>query len=406
MQAIGIKSVRRLGQQNSIDFEVNSRFHNFYAEGLVTSNSHAVSYSAMAALTVFYKFNYPKEFFLALLRMAKHESDSLTEIAAISRDMGDFGIELLPPDLNKSGEDFELEGNNIRFGLSAIKGISTKIMSKFSGFKDKHASRIDLFLSAKQAGISIGVLSALIQAGAIESLHNRSRSYMVLEAQTWNILKDREKLLVKDLIESGECRDVLSCIKKLNEEIKNDKGMPQIKDSRFSTIKRDYEKYKSIYLMNSRNEDLANYFYEKELLGRSYSQSLSSIFSKKCEKLMSIKEFQEELNPNEKGLIVGVVSEKVSKTSSKGNPYIKYTIHDESAQIDCFIFSTAHSDKIGLIREDNGGKLPEEKDIVVLKGMRKDETACYVDKLGIQSSKIFMKLKDLKDAEETSDENS
>ncbi|MFM7859790.1 MAG: hypothetical protein ACKO96_49625, partial [Flammeovirgaceae bacterium] len=70
--------------------------------------SHSLAYAAMAALTIYYKFNHPHEFFLALLRMAKHESDSLGEIAAINRDMLSFGIQLLPPDLNKSGKDFSL----------------------------------------------------------------------------------------------------------------------------------------------------------------------------------------------------------------------------------------------------------------------------------------------------------
>ena len=54
--------------------------------------SHSISYSAMAALTIYFKFNHSREFFLALLRMAKNEQDSLGEISTISQEMKHFGI--------------------------------------------------------------------------------------------------------------------------------------------------------------------------------------------------------------------------------------------------------------------------------------------------------------------------
>jgi DNA-directed DNA polymerase III PolC len=360
--------------------------------------SHSLSYSAMSALTVYYKFNHPKEFFLALLRMAKHESDSLDEIALITQDMQNFGIKLLPPDLNKSGDDFEIDGGDIRYGLSAMKGVSDKVIQKFKDFRGTYSNKIDLFTAAKQAKISIGVLSGLIQAGALESLNTKSRSYLVLEAQTWNLLKDREKLLVKDLICSNQFEDVLSSLKYLNEEAKNEKGKPEITDSRFKTIKRDYENYKNIYLMNKRNEDLANFFYETELLGFSHSQSLSTIFKAKNPNILSIKHFNDNLADGEEGIIVGVVKDKISRTSKNGNPYVKYQISDDSGHIDCFIFSSQKFDKIDRVKKENDGRLPEEKDVVVIKGNKKDGGAIYVNQLGIQSAKIFMKLSEIKDA--------
>ena len=360
--------------------------------------SHSAAYSAMAALTTYFKFNHTKEFFLALLRMAKNEQDSLNEINIISIEMKDFGIELLPPDLAKSGEDFEIEGANIRYGLSAIKGISKKVIEKMLNFRGEYNSKIDLFIAAKQAKISIGVLSALIQAGALQSINNKSRSRLVLEAQTWNLLKDREKILVKQLVESGKFDDVLNCVKALNEIIKDDKGSPIIKDSRFSTIKRDYDKFKTIYLLNSRNEELANFFYEKALLGMSYSESLSSIFGKKNENIKDIKHCNS-LNDKSNLFFVGVVNDVLKRTSKNGNPYVKYSVSDETGSMDCFIFSSQKWDKLAECKKDNGDKLPDEGDVVVIKGTKKDGNACYVDKLGIQTAKIYMALRDLKDQE-------
>jgi DNA polymerase-3 subunit alpha len=358
--------------------------------------SHSISYSAMSALTIYFKFNHPKEFFLALLRMAKNEQDSLGEISCISQEMKHFGIKLLPPDLAKSKEDFEIEGNNIRYGLSAIKGISKKVIEKMINFRGVYSSKIDLFIAAKQAKISIGVLSALIQAGALQSLNTKTRSRMVLEAQTWNLLKDKEKIIIKQFIEAGKYDDVLSSLKALNTEIKDDKGKPMLKDSRFSTIKRDYDKFKTIYLLNSRNENLANFFYEKELLGMPYSESLSAIFKRKNENIKSIEECN---NANEKASLffAGIVTDITKRTSKNGNPYIKYELSDESGKIECFVFSSDKRDKLEECRQNNGGKLPEEGDILVVKANKKDGNACYAEKIGIQTAKIYMALRDLKD---------
>ena len=59
-------------------------------------------------------------------------------------------------------------------------------------------------MSAKQAGLNIGVLSALIQAGLLDSFVSKNRCRLVLEAQTFNILTDREK---RNFIALGEAYD-------------------------------------------------------------------------------------------------------------------------------------------------------------------------------------------------------
>ena len=85
------------------------------------NKSHSVSYAALAASTVYLKFKYPKEFFLSLLKMTRHEPDPIAEISKIHKEMDLFDIKLLPPHLTKSEMDFTIEGSNIRFGLLSIK---------------------------------------------------------------------------------------------------------------------------------------------------------------------------------------------------------------------------------------------------------------------------------------------
>ena len=90
------------------------------------NKSHSISYAILAAWTIYLKFKYPREFFLALLKLSKYEPDSHTEISRISQELPYFDIELLSPDLARSSLDFCIEKDNIRFGLNSIKGVSEK----------------------------------------------------------------------------------------------------------------------------------------------------------------------------------------------------------------------------------------------------------------------------------------
>ena len=125
------------------------------------NKSHSISYAYLAAITVYLKFQHPKEFFLSLLKYAKYEPNSHEEIAKISQELSHFDIKLLPPDLNKSDIDFKIEGKNIRYGLNSIKGVSTKFLESLLEFReDSLDNKYEVFLSAQQAGLNIGALSA------------------------------------------------------------------------------------------------------------------------------------------------------------------------------------------------------------------------------------------------------
>ena len=163
----------------------------------------------LGALTVYLKYKYPLQFFTACLNASQRLPDPMEEIRLIQQELPYFGIKLLPPHLLKSDMKFKIDGENIRYGLSAIKGISDSAMEKLINFRGEYDSKIDCFIAAKQAGLNIGVLSSLIQAGALDELETK-RTRLVLEAQTYNLLTDREKRLVKDIHDDTENKDILS----------------------------------------------------------------------------------------------------------------------------------------------------------------------------------------------------
>ena len=354
------------------------------------NKSHSMSYAALAACTVYLKFKYPQHFFLALLEMTKHEPAPLEEISKIQKELRHFGITLLGPHILKSDTDFSIQGNDIRFGLSSIKGISEKTMEKLKNFKSDQSNKFEVFQAAKEVGISIGVLSALIQAGALDGF-STSRSRVVLEAQLWNVLTDKEKVLS---MEHGPDQgyDLLKTVKKLS-ETKNENSKLLIKETRLETIKKKYDPYLKIYQQNNKSESFANWYYENKLLGYSYNNTLIDIFHPKMPSLVSTSQIAE-LGNNATIYLVGKVedaSEWTSKNEKKTKVF-KMIVSDEFGSIPVLTFN----DKIEFNKSANSDRLPEKEDIVIVKATKKQD-CLFGDTIGIQTLKIYTKLSELKE---------
>jgi len=102
---------------------------------------HAADYGVIAVQTAYLKTHYPVEYMTALLAVEQHNTDKVALYAADCRRMG---IEVLPPDINKSDWDFTIEDHedgpsSIRFGLGAVKNVG-------------HAP-VDILLEARKGGI-------------------------------------------------------------------------------------------------------------------------------------------------------------------------------------------------------------------------------------------------------------
>jgi DNA polymerase III alpha subunit len=394
MQATRIKSFKSLGIQKTIDLEVDHSDHNFYANGLVTSNSHSISYAILAAWTVYLKFKYPQNFFLSLLKMTQFEPDSYAEINKITQELPYFNIKLLPPDLTKSKADFSIEGRDIRFGLNSIKGISDNTMTALMEFCNADLkNKYDVFSVAKQAGLNIGALSSLIQAGALNSF-SEDRCRMVLEAQAFNILTDREKRLFCSLGEKYNY-DILNtihdCVK--NKQVGDD-NKPIMSEKRFQTFKQKYAGYREIYDKNSKFPRFANWYFETKLLGYSYSQIIKDIFPDESSgRYVNCMTFNA-LDVNENVRMVGVVKDCFRKKSANGNKYAKIDLADETGKIKAMLLDSRQKARLTEYL-DNGNKLPKEESIIIVTG-KKGEDILFIDKMAILDEKIYMKLSEIK----------
>ena len=141
------------------------------------NKSHAADYGVVAVQTAFLKAHYPIEYMTALLSQSKNESEKVALYVADCRAMG---IDVLPPDVNYSGWDFEIEDREdeialIRFGLGAVKNVGKNpvdiiVEARQDGiFMDINdfARRVDLRKVGRRA------LESLIRVGALDYFADR-----------------------------------------------------------------------------------------------------------------------------------------------------------------------------------------------------------------------------------------
>jgi DNA polymerase-3 subunit alpha len=141
------------------------------------NKSHAADYAVLTVQTAFLKAHYPHEYMAALLTV---ERDNTEKVGVYINDCRRMGIEVLPPDINRSDHDFVIAAQEsgeraIRYGLSAIKNVGEGsveaiLQARAAGqFRDigDFCHRADLRAVGKRA------LESLIKVGALDSLASR-----------------------------------------------------------------------------------------------------------------------------------------------------------------------------------------------------------------------------------------
>ena len=106
------------------------------------NKSHSMAYAFVAYQTAYLKANYPVEFMAALLTS---ESGNLDKVGQYVEECRRMGIEVLPPDVNKSCAGFTVEGERIRFGLGAVKNVGEGAVEMIVAERDTHGPFEDIF---------------------------------------------------------------------------------------------------------------------------------------------------------------------------------------------------------------------------------------------------------------------
>jgi DNA polymerase-3 subunit alpha len=386
--------IYKAAEKNNLRSEVADYFWAFVeAAGNYSFNlSHSISYAILAAKTVYLKFKHPKEFFISVLESSQFEPDPLATVAEVNQELRDFNIKLLPPSLEKSQMNFSVEGDNIRYGLNSIKGISEKSLNSLIDFRGKEfMNKYEIFSAAKQSGLNISVLAALIQAGAMEE-SGKDRSRTVLECQAFNLLTDREK---RNFCKIGERFgfDILDSISEVVEKkILADDNKPIIPEKRFETFKKNFKKYREIYQHNKKFEKFANWWYETTLLGYSYSNCLKDCFIDEFGIMSNTLEIKD-IADRETFKTAIQVTDFFTKTSAAGNKYMNISGSDEKGLAKFLFMDNRREAKLTDFL-DTGNKI-NKGDVLILTGTKSGDTL-FVDSIKVIDTKIYMKTKDLK----------
>ena len=170
------------------------------------NKSHTVAYSMLAYRMAYLKTHYPHEFMAAMMTGEAGDTAKITRYRAECKKLADFlnvEINLLPPDVNSSSREFTVDGNDVCFGLVAVKGVGDSAIDAIAEAREQGGSftslqdfceRVDTKQVTKRA------VESLIMSGAFDSLEgHRAQHIAGLEsimkvAQTAQAERDRGQM--------------------------------------------------------------------------------------------------------------------------------------------------------------------------------------------------------------------
>ncbi len=308
------------------------------------NKSHAVAYAVIAYQTAFLKHYYPACFYAALLGTEMNNTDKVTMYI---NDAREIGIEILPPDINESLYLFNVIGENIRFGMGAIKNVGEgpveaiiaerKENGPFTGF-------IDFCERVSTKSCNKRTLESLIKVGAFDECEKMNRATLLENMETvvaYASKKQEEKLLGQaNLFDLGASEESTEEMLNLNEV--------------------------------SDFEDKEKLGYEQQLLGIYVSGHPLDKFGDILIELVSMPiadihqlpkmekpEFdfrnreKNRKDPSKRNLtIAGMISEKKAIMTKKGDRMAFITIEDLSGKIECIFFPKAYAENFEFLETD------------------------------------------------------
>ena len=171
------------------------------------NKAHAVSYAIVAYRTAYMKCHWPREYMAALITSVLSDTAKVAEYVAECRELG---IRLLPPDINASGADFTVEGNDLRFGMAAVKNVGRGFARALVEERERGGrfSALDEFCRRMYGkDLNRRAIESLIRAGAFDCLGAPRRALLnVLEGVLDGVVSAERKNVAgqMDLFGLGE----------------------------------------------------------------------------------------------------------------------------------------------------------------------------------------------------------
>ena len=146
------------------------------------NKSHSAPYALLTYQTAYMKANYPVEFLAASMTLDMGNTDKLAEFRAEAERLA---IKVEPPSINRSGVEFEVEGNTIYYALAALRGVGRQAIDTVLAARGESpfTDLADFGRRSNPRAINKRVLESLAAAGAFDTIEpNRARAFAVVDA--------------------------------------------------------------------------------------------------------------------------------------------------------------------------------------------------------------------------------
>jgi DNA polymerase-3 subunit alpha len=154
------------------------------------NRAHAACYAMIGYWTAYLKANYPAEYMAALLTSVAGDKD---KSAVYLNECRRMGITVLPPDVNASTAIFTPVGNDIRFGLAAVRNVGTAVVEAIIGArtgKGAFTSFSDFLNKVPVNVCNKRVIESLVKAGAFDSLGHPRKGLVLIHEQAIDTVID------------------------------------------------------------------------------------------------------------------------------------------------------------------------------------------------------------------------
>ena len=290
------------------------------------NKAHSASYATISYWTAYLKQHYPLQYMAALL---EGDLEKFDRVILDLKECKRMGINVLPPNINKSGYYFTVDDkNNIWFGLGGIKNIGDDLVKSIISERDNHGDfqNLDDFVHRVFDKVNRKAIEYLIMAGAMDGFGNRLDLLRTLP-----IIYEKEKDIQKSS-KVGQF-DFFS-LNNSNNQNKSFVASPLIHDT---------ETDPNVILQ-----------WEKDLLGLYFSShpldSLQELFISK-----NVITMEDALNnkKNNQFLILGIMITKIRRiTTKKGDNMAFLSIEDQTGKNDALVFPRVYEEIKSSLKEN------------------------------------------------------
>ena len=182
--------------KNGIDEKTANKIYDemIYFAKYAFNKSHAAAYAVVSYQTAYLKYYYPVEYMAALMTSVIENPSKVAEYIYACRQMN---IQILSPDINRGIGNFSVDGNDIRYGLAAIKSIGRPVIAAIIEDRDEFGpfKNLEDFISRMSVkdGLNKRAIEHLIKSGALDCLGGTRKQFMSIYVQIVDHVNQEKK---------------------------------------------------------------------------------------------------------------------------------------------------------------------------------------------------------------------